>query len=197
MSGGRFDYKQYCIGDIADSIVMEIARAMRPLPPPTIRKGVMCKIRTGDKSFSHDGRYWNLFDSIDEAKEYFRNKGGTEILSERTLSNGERELTVLYKRTNETLVFTSCTEEVYLDELGREIYQPEYSEDTIKEFKNAIRTLRMAQVYAQRVDWLICGDDGEESFHERLAEDLANITDDQIEKDIQEQINYLIEKDED
>lgn len=49
----------------------------------------------------------------------------------------------------------------------------------------------MASVYAQRVDWLICGDDSEESFHERLAEDLAKITEEQIEKDIQEQINYL------
>lgn len=74
MSGGHFDYKQYSIGDIADSIVMEIARAKRPLHPPTIRKGVMCKVRTGEKSFSYDGRFWNLFDSIDEAKEYFRTK---------------------------------------------------------------------------------------------------------------------------
>lgn len=191
MSGGRFDYKQYSIGYIAESIVMEIARAMRPLPPPTIRKGVYSKVKTGEKSFSYDGRYWNYFESIDEAKELFRNTGGTEILSERTLPNGERELTVLDKRTNETMVYTSYTEEVYLDELGREIYQPEYSEETIKEFKNAIRALRMAQVYAQRVDWLICGDDGEESFHRRLAEDLAKITEEQIEKDIQEQINYL------
>lgn len=46
MSGGHFDYKQHCIGDIADSIVKEIARAKRPLPPPTIRKGVMSKIKT-------------------------------------------------------------------------------------------------------------------------------------------------------
>ena len=191
MSGGIFDYKQYCIGDIADRIETEIARANRPLPPPTIRKGVYSKVKTSEGSFSYDGRYWNHFESIDEAKEYFRNKGGTEILSERTLPNGERELTVLHKRTNETMVFTSYTEEVYLDELGREIYRPEYTEETIKEFKNAIHTLRMAQVYAQRVDWLISGDDGEESFHERLAEDLAGITDEQIEKDIQEQINYL------
>lgn len=197
MSGGKFDYKQYCIGDIADRIVMEIARAKRPLPPPTIRKGVYSKVKTGENSFSYDGSYWNYFESIDEAKECFRNTGGTKILSERTLPNGERELTVLHKRTNKTNVFTSYTEEVYLDEDGREIHQPEYSEETIKEFKNAIRTLRMAQVYAQRVDWLICGDDGEESFHERLAEDLAKITEEQMEKDIQEQINYLTKKDED
>lgn len=197
MSGGRFDYKQYCIGDIADSIVMEIARAMRPLPPPTIRKGVYTKVKTGEGRFSYDGRYWNHFESIDEVREHFRRIGGDKILSDKELPNGELEITVYYKRTDETLVFTSYTEEVYLDELGREIYQPEYSEETIKEFKNAIRTLRMAQVYAQRADWLICGDDGEESFHERLAEDLAKITEEQMEKDIQAQINYLIEKNED
>ena len=191
MSGGHFDYKQYCIGDSADSIVTEIARAKRPLPPPTIRKGVYSKVKTGEKSFSYDGRYWNYFESIDEVREHFRRIGGDRVISDKELPNGEWEITAYYKRSNETLVFTSYTEEVYLDELGREIYQPEYSEETIKEFKNAIRILRMAQVYAQRVDWLICGDDGEESFHERLAENLADITDEQIEKDIQEQINYL------
>lgn len=193
MSGGHFDYKQYCIGDIADSIVTEIARAMRPLPPPTIRKGVVSKLKTGENSYTYDGRYWNYFKSIDQVKEYFSRLGrGTKILSEETLPNGEKSITIFHKRSKETRVFTSYTEEVYLDEDGEEIYQPEYTEETIKEFKNAIRTLRMAQVYAQRADWLISGDDGEESFHERLAEDLANITDEQIEKDIQEQINYLI-----
>lgn len=197
MSGGHFDYKQYCIGDIADSIVMEIARAKLPLPPPTIRKGVTSRIKTGENRFEYDGRYWSSFDDIEEVKEFFNRAGGTKILSEETLPNGEVQITVYYKRANETRVFTSYTEEVYLDEDGEEIYQPEYTEETIKEFKTAIRTLRMAQVYAQRADWLISGDDGEESFHERLAEDLANITDEQIEQDIQEQINYLIEKDED
>jgi hypothetical protein len=30
-------------------------------------------------------------------------------------------------------------------------------------------------VYAQRVDWLVSGDDGEESFITRLAEDLKEL----------------------
>lgn len=197
MSGGHFDYKQYCIGDIADSIVTEIASVALPLPPPTIRKGVISKVKTGEKSFSYDGLYWNHFESIAEVKEYFSRLGGTKILSEETLPNGESQITIQNKRTNEKRIFTSYTEDVYLDELGREIHQPEYSEETIKEFKKAIRILRMAQVYAQRVDWLISGDDGEESFHERLVEDLAKITEEQTEKDIQEQINYLTKKDED
>lgn len=32
-----------------------------------------------------------------------------------------------------------------------------------------------AQVYAQRIDWLLSGDDGEDNFHLRLKEDLANL----------------------
>jgi hypothetical protein len=50
-----------------------------------------------------------------------------------------------------------------------------YSEKTIDEFRNAVYALRKAAVYAQRIDWLLCSDDGEETFHERLFEDLENI----------------------
>jgi hypothetical protein len=50
-----------------------------------------------------------------------------------------------------------------------------YSEKTIDEFRNAVYALCKAAVYAQRIDWLLCSDDGEETFHERLFEDLENI----------------------
>ena len=50
-----------------------------------------------------------------------------------------------------------------------------YSDKTIAKFKEAIKVLRIAEVYAQRVDWLLSGDDDEESFHERLQEDLAKL----------------------
>ena len=50
-----------------------------------------------------------------------------------------------------------------------------YSKETIKEFKKGLNILRKAYVYAQRIDWLLSGDDGEESFHKRLKEDLDNL----------------------
>lgn len=50
-----------------------------------------------------------------------------------------------------------------------------YTEETIQEFKLAVWYLRQAFVYTQRVDWLISGDDGEETFHSRLASDLKNL----------------------
>lgn len=49
-----------------------------------------------------------------------------------------------------------------------------YREETIEKFKEGIKAIKIAQVYAQRIDWLLSGDDGEDSFHERLLEDLKN-----------------------
>ena len=49
-----------------------------------------------------------------------------------------------------------------------------YSEETIAEFRKGISLLKKAQIYAQRIDWLVSGDDSEETFHKRLFEDLKN-----------------------
>jgi hypothetical protein len=50
-----------------------------------------------------------------------------------------------------------------------------YPDEIIEHFKKAVELLRIAQIYTQRVDWLVSGDDGEESFMERLEEDLNNL----------------------
>lgn len=50
-----------------------------------------------------------------------------------------------------------------------------YEKDTIIEFMKAVELLRKAQVYVQRIDWLVSGDDGEDSFHKRLANDLNQL----------------------
>lgn len=46
----------------------------------------------------------------------------------------------------------------------------------IQKFQEAIVTLKMAEVYAQRIDWFISGDDGEETFFKRLEEDLKEVS---------------------
>ena len=50
-----------------------------------------------------------------------------------------------------------------------------YSKETIKEFKKGLAILKKAYIYAQRIDWLLSDDDGEESFHKRLKEELDNL----------------------
>jgi hypothetical protein len=48
----------------------------------------------------------------------------------------------------------------------------EYPEEVLNEFKKAYTILRMAEIYAHRIDWLLAGDDGEETFIERLKQDI-------------------------
>ena len=62
-----------------------------------------------------------------------------------------------------------------IEEHNREkIY--DYSPETIKAFKKGIRVLREADVYAQRIDGLLSGDDGEDSFLALLREELDALT---------------------
>ena len=50
-----------------------------------------------------------------------------------------------------------------------------YSPETIDEFEKAVKALKLAYVYAQRIDWLLSGDDGEDSFHKRLQAQLKGL----------------------
>jgi hypothetical protein len=74
------------------------------------------------------------------------------------------------------------------DELRREFISPEtiksypdaayhysYPPEVIEKFKEGVELLRKAYVYAHRIDWLLSGDDGEESFLRRLNEELNKI----------------------
>ena len=59
---------------------------------------------------------------------------------------------------------------------NNEWFEPRnFKEETINEFKKGVEFLKKAQIYAQRIDWLLSGDDGEETFHKRLADDLSKL----------------------
>jgi len=51
----------------------------------------------------------------------------------------------------------------------------EYPKEILDEFKKGVEYLRKAYVYTQRIDWLLSGDDGEESFISRLKDDLDKL----------------------
>jgi|688.fasta_scaffold538980_2 hypothetical protein len=50
-----------------------------------------------------------------------------------------------------------------------------YPDEVIEKFKEGLIILRKAEIFAQRIDWLVSGDDGEETFLKRLNEDLRNL----------------------
>jgi hypothetical protein len=50
-----------------------------------------------------------------------------------------------------------------------------FSDETIERFKEAVDLLKRAEIYAHRIDYLLSSDDGEQTFHERLKEDLEEL----------------------
>ena len=50
-----------------------------------------------------------------------------------------------------------------------------FSDETILEFRKGIEILNRAYVYAQRIDWLVSGDDSEPYFHTRLQQELKEL----------------------
>ena len=52
---------------------------------------------------------------------------------------------------------------------------PTYERKTIDIMKRAVYVLRMAYIYAKRIDWMLSGDDSEESLGKRLEEDLKDL----------------------
>lgn len=63
----------------------------------------------------------------------------------------------------------------YYEKYPEELKWPIESDEVVNAYKTAIELLKKAEIYAQRIDWYISGDDGEESFLRRLKEDLEKL----------------------
>jgi len=70
-------------------------------------------------------------------------------------------------------LYSFCDE--YLEEHPEERYNYTYRKDIQEEFKKAVKILKQAEAYVNRIDWYLSGDDGEDSFISRLKEDLNEI----------------------
>lgn len=119
MSGGHFDYKDYIIGEIAETVEQEIRNNRKPYK-------------------------W------DELDYWERNQYS--------------------KREYEALE----TKPLHSD----------WPSGVIDRMKDAVKVLRLAAIYAHRLDWLLSGDDGEESFAHRLDKELAELERKEAEDDV-------------
>lgn len=79
------------------------------------------------------------------------------------------------EKTPEELKDESWRDPDWYEKYPEDKFHQKYPDEVIEKMKEAIKALRIAQVYAQRVDWLLSGDDGEESFLRRLEEDLKDL----------------------
>jgi hypothetical protein len=61
------------------------------------------------------------------------------------------------------------------DKIEHEVLISSKKKEVIEKFKEAVIILRKAAIYTQRIDWLLSGDDEEETFLERLKKDLKEL----------------------
>lgn len=115
MSGGHFDYQQYHISDIADSLEEYIY-----------------------------GRQWDDEDIQDLDNQVLEGWKTQE----------EADYIKLHKHDVPNFM--------------------EFGKETMEELIKGLDILRKASIYAQRIDWLISGDDGEDSFLNRLRSELKD-----------------------
>ena len=169
MSGGYFDYQQYYIDDIANSIEEEIEEAIKPKPPLVWREGVSVFKKIDDW---HSKGIYMGFKTYDEAVKNLKKDKAYKFI---------REYEKDGKRISE---FMEGDKLIEVKEIKYQEYEdgecyPEYTEETIQIFKDAVKILRKAAIYANRIDWLLSGDDGEDNLKERLEEELKKLEEQQ------------------
>lgn len=178
MSGGYFDRNTYVMCEIADTIERDIARALQPKP---------------EKVYEN---YWTIYekDSFGSYHSYmsFASYEDAEsfLLRDTTIVKAEQKYVdrqffddgVIFQSTTRYMPDTSDGEQIpvlysihhcYYDRYPDEADVLELSDETINAIKEAYRQMRIAEIYATRVDRMMSGDDSEESFRERIKEDLA------------------------
>lgn len=78
-------------------------------------------------------------------------------------------------KTEEELKDERWHDDEWYEKYPEEKFHHKYSDDVIRNFKTAAAIIATAQIYMQRMDWLLSGDDGSESFVRRLDEDLSEL----------------------
>ena len=61
------------------------------------------------------------------------------------------------------------------EEFREDGYPAIKNSEVLKELKRGLKVLRQAYIYAHRIDYLLSGDDGEESFLRRTKKELSDL----------------------
>lgn len=56
----------------------------------------------------------------------------------------------------------------------------DYNETTVTEFKKALRTSQELQILIDRIDYLVSGEETEESFHQSLGDELEELDSEEL-----------------
>lgn len=191
MSGGHFDYQQYRVGDIAKAIEQDIAKALQP-KPDKVHEDYWTIIEYDSLYGSRPYRDYMIFTSYKEAESFLLDSGTVQRTEKKysvkqKLPDGQiyQSASAFMNDTGEDEqipILYSITHCVY-DRYPYDADVLEFTDQTIETMKEAYRQIRIAEIYAQRVDWMMSGDDSEETFQERLREELESFEEEFKNKD--------------
>lgn len=191
MSGGYFDRSTYAMREIADTIERDIARALQSKPEKVYENYWTIYEKDSFGSY-HSYKDYMSFASYEDAESF--------LLRDTTIVKAEQEYVdrqffgdgVIFQSTTRYMFDTSDTEQIPVlysihhccyDHYPYEADVLELSAETIDAMKEAYRQIRIAEIYATRVDRMMSGDDSEESFRERIKEDLTKFEKEYATKD--------------
>lgn len=191
MSGGYFDRSTYAMCEIADTIERDIARALQPKPEKVYENYWTIYEKDSFGSY-HSYKDYISFASYEDAESF--------LLTDKTIVKAEQKYSeqhffvdgVIFQSTTRYMSGTSDGERIlvlysihhcYYDRYPDDADVLELSDETINVTKEAYRQIRIAEIYATRVDWMMSGDDSEENFRERIKEDLAEFEKEYASKD--------------
>lgn len=191
MSGGYFDRSTYAMREIVDTMKRDIARALQSKPEKVYENYWTIYEKDSFGSY-HSYKDYMSFASYEDAESF--------LLRDTTIVKAEQKYVdrqffgdgVIFQSTMRYMSDTSDGEQIpvlysihhcYYDHYPYNADVLELSNETIDAMKEACRQIRIAEIYAERVDWMMSGDDSEECFRERIKEDLAEFEKEYATKD--------------
>lgn len=78
------------------------------------------------------------------------------------------------EKTKEELKDEGWRDPEWYTKYPEDLHYYKYPDEVINKMKEGVHYLKLAYIYAQRIDWLLSGDDNEESFLERLKKELED-----------------------
>lgn len=180
MSGGHFDYHQFYIREIADTIERDIALALQPKPDKVHEDYWIIKVMDCFCSYYIYPRYSTEFESYEEAEEFLIQR---EEVVRAEAKYAERffkdDFTFQSKvhfmsrtKDDEKIPVLFAIHHCVYDRYPYDVDVLELEDSTLEIMKEAYRQLRIAEIYAQRMDWMMSGDDSEETLQKRLQREL-------------------------
>lgn len=180
MSGGHFDHKQFWIREIAETIERDIALALQPKPEMTHEDYWIIDEMDSFASSHIYLSYYRKFESYEEAEAYLTQyedvvRAETKYAERFFKDDVTFQSKVKYMgrtKDGERIPVLYTIKHCVYDHYPYDVDVLELEDSTLETMKDAYRQLRMAEIYAQRVDWMMSDDDSEETMQKRLQQEL-------------------------